>query len=35
MAMNSVQFLSGLSLPAFIEQFGTETQCELALEAAR
>jgi transposase-like protein len=35
MPMNRVQFQSGLSLPAFIEQFGTETQCELALEAAR
>ena len=35
MPMNYVQLQSGLSLPAFIEKFGTETQCELALEAAR
>jgi hypothetical protein len=33
--MNRVQFQSGLSLPAFLDQFGTETQCENALEAAR
>jgi hypothetical protein len=35
MAMNRIQFQPGLSLPAFIEQFGTETQCEAALEQAR
>ena len=28
MPMNRVQFQSGLSLPAFIEQFGTEMQCK-------
>ena len=35
MAMNRVQFQPGLSLPAFLEQFGTEAQCEAALEKAR
>ena len=35
MPMNCIQFQSGLSLPAFHEQFGTETQCEAALERAR
>lgn len=35
MAMNRVQFQPGLSLPAFLEQFGTEVQCEAALEKAR
>jgi hypothetical protein len=33
--MNRVQFQPGLSLPAFLEQFGTETQCENELEAVR
>lgn len=35
MAMNRIQFQKGLSLPAFLEQFGTEAQCEAALEKAR
>ena len=35
MPMNRIQFQSGLSLPAFLEQFGTEAQCEAALERAR
>ena len=35
MPMNRIQFQPGLSLPAFLEQFGTETQCEAALERAR
>lgn len=35
MAMNRIQFQPGLSLPAFLEQFGTEGQCETALETAR
>ena len=35
MAMNRIQFQKGLSLPAFLEQFGTETQCEDALEKTR
>jgi transposase-like protein len=35
MKMNRVQFQPGLSLPAFLEQFGTELQCESALEQAR
>jgi transposase-like protein len=35
MAMNRVQFQPGLSLPAFLRQFGTEEQCEAALERLR
>ncbi|MFZ4791844.1 MAG: IS1595 family transposase [Candidatus Competibacteraceae bacterium] len=35
MPMNRIQFQAGLSLPAFLQQFGTETQCETALESAR
>lgn len=35
MAMNRIQFQPGLSLPAFLEQYGTEPQCEAALEMAR
>lgn len=33
--MNRIQFQPGLLLPAFLAQFGTETQCEAALEQAR
>ena len=35
MAMNRVQFEKGLSLPEFIQRFGTEGQCAAALETAR
>lgn len=35
MAMNQVQFQPGLSLPAFLKRYGTESQCEQALEQAR
>jgi len=35
MAMNRIQLQPGLSLPAFLEQFGSEAQCEAALEKAR
>jgi transposase-like protein len=35
MAMNRVQFQSGMSLFELFEQFGTEAQCEAALERAR
>lgn len=35
MPMNRVEFQPGLSLPAFLEQFGTEAKCEQALEQAR
>jgi len=34
-AVNRIQFQAGLSLPLFLEQFGTETPCEAALERAR
>ena len=34
MPMNRIPFQPGLSLPAFRERFGTETQCEAALERA-
>lgn len=35
MAMNRIQFQPGLSMPEFFGQFGTEAQCEAALEAVR
>jgi len=35
MAMNRIQFQPGLSLPAFLKDYGTEMQCEHALEMAR
>ncbi|MBK1733274.1 IS1595 family transposase, partial [Thiococcus pfennigii] len=35
MPMNRIQFQPGLSLPAFLAQFGTDAQCEAALEQAR
>lgn len=35
MAMNRVQFQAGLSMPEFLKQFGTQTQCRAALEGAR
>jgi transposase-like protein len=35
MPMNRVQFQKGLSLPEFIDRYGTEEQCEQALVAAR
>lgn len=35
MAMNRVQFQPGLSMPEFLRQFGTEVQCEVALERQR
>lgn len=35
MAMNRVQFQPGLSLPAFLKHYGSERQCEQALEASR
>ena len=35
MAMNRIQFQTGLSLPSFLEQYGTEAQCEAALESVR
>ena len=34
MAMNRVQFQKGLSLPDFLQRFGTEEQCAAALETA-
>ncbi|WP_018936636.1 IS1595 family transposase [Thioalkalivibrio sp. ALJ24] len=35
MAQNRIQFQQGLSLPAFLARYGTEAQCESALEEAR
>ena len=35
MAMNRIQFQHGLSMPEFLKGYGTETQCEQALEAVR
>ena len=35
MPMNRVQFQSGLSMPDFLQQFGTEIQCAAAVEQAR
>ncbi len=35
MPMNRVQFQKGLSLPEFMDRYGTEDQCEQALIAAR
>ena len=32
MAMNRIQFQSGLSMPEFLKFYGTEVKCELALE---
>ncbi|NOU23331.1 MAG: IS1595 family transposase [Methyloglobulus sp.] len=35
MSINRIQFQHGLSLPEFLKRYGTETQCEAALEEAR
>ncbi len=35
MSMNQVQFQKGLSLAEFLTQYGTEAQCEAALQALR
>lgn len=35
MPMNRVQFQPGLSMPEFIERYGTEDMCRAALDAAR
>ena len=35
MPMNRVQFQSGLSMPDFLQQFGTKIQCAAAVEQAR
>ena len=35
MAMNRIQFQPGLSMPEFLKDYGTEAQCEQALEAIR
>ncbi len=35
MSMNHIQFQSSLSMPEFIQQYGTETQCEDALVRTR
>jgi ribosomal protein L37AE/L43A len=35
MAMNRVQFQPGLSMPEFYQRYGTEAQCQAALQSAR
>ena len=35
MAQNPIQFQKGLSLPDFLKEYGTEAQCEQALERWR
>lgn len=35
MAMNRIQFQPGLSMPEFLKAYGTELQCEQALETVR
>ena len=35
MSMNRIQFQPDLSMPEFLNQFGTEMQCEAELEHAR
>lgn len=35
MAMNRIQFQPGLSMPEFLKDYGSEAQCEQALEATR
>ena len=33
--MNKVQFQKGLKMADFLEKYGTEEQCEIAVEASR
>lgn len=35
MKMNLIQFQSGMSLTQVLNQYGTQEQCEAALEASR
>jgi hypothetical protein len=35
MSMHRIQFQPGMSLSQFLELYGTEKQCEAALEEAR
>ncbi|MCG6860044.1 MAG: transposase, partial [Chromatiaceae bacterium] len=35
MAMNRIQFQPGMSVFEFFDQFGTEAQCEAALQRTR
>jgi transposase-like protein len=35
MSINRIQFQTGMSMPEFLKQFGTEAQCEAALEQSR
>lgn len=35
MSRNLIQFQSGLSLPEFLKQYGSQQQCEVALESSR
>lgn len=35
MSINRIQFQTGMSMPEFLNQFGSEDQCEVALEQSR
>jgi hypothetical protein len=35
MSINRIQFQTGLSMPEFLKQFGSEEQCEVALEQSQ
>ena len=35
MAINPIQFQRGMSLPEFMERYGSEAQCEATLQEAR
>jgi transposase-like protein len=35
MSINRIQFQTGMSMPEFLKQFGSEEQCEVALEQSR
>lgn len=35
MSINRIQFQTGMSMPEFLNQFGSEDQCEIALEQSR
>jgi len=35
MSINRIQFQTGMPMPEFLKHFGTEAQCEVALEQSR